>query len=32
LTTAAINQLLADPPDWLVAERKIQAEVRAQTR
>jgi hypothetical protein len=32
LTTAAINQLLAVPPDWLVAERKIQAEVRAQPR
>ncbi|MDQ2723676.1 MAG: DUF5997 family protein [Actinomycetota bacterium] len=32
LTTSAINRLLARPPEWLVAERKTQAEVRAQTR
>ncbi|MEN0083765.1 MAG: DUF5997 family protein [Leifsonia sp.] len=30
LTTAQIKDLLADPPEWLVAERATQAAVRAE--
>ena len=30
LTTEEIKQLLAAPPEWLVRERKTQAEVRAE--
>ena len=30
LTTAEIKGLLVAPPEWLVAERAVQAEVRAE--
>lgn len=30
LTTAEITELLAAPPEWLVTERAVQAEVRAE--
>lgn len=31
LTTVAIDELRADPPEWLLAERQTQADVRAQS-
>ena len=32
LTTEEISEYLQSPPEWLVTERRIQAEVRAENR